>query len=148
MTFVDEILDRLGLGPDDFDPTSLDASADQALIDLLLLAMLIDGSSSEVERERIREHLGRMDWPDGASPFGYADAATARVRTALGDDHALEALLASVTERLRRDDDREFVLRLVRELAGLDGAIGEQEVDLLLALRRRFEATPGTMGAT
>jgi uncharacterized tellurite resistance protein B-like protein len=137
MSLIDRILDGLGLGADDFDPP--DPAAEQAVIDLLTLAMLVDRTSSESERERIRDHLARQDWPDGANPFGYADAAMARVRHALGDDTLLDELLVSVADRLRCDDDRRFALSLVRELAGLDGTIDDREADLLARLRARFE---------
>jgi hypothetical protein len=140
MTMIDRILDRLGIGAEDFDPTAANASAEQAVVDLLTLAMLVDGTSSEAERDRIRSHLTAADWPDGTNPFGYADAATARVREALGDPPALEALLASITERLRSDDDRAFALTLTRELAGLDGTVSDGEADLLDGLRRRFDS--------
>jgi uncharacterized tellurite resistance protein B-like protein len=138
MSMIDRILDRLGLRTSDFDPTPADAAADQAVVDLLTLAMLVDGTSSDAERERIRAHLTDQDWPDGTNPFGYADAATARVRDALVDPAQLDALLTSIAERLRSDDDRAFALALTRELAGLDGTVSDRETDLLDGLRRRF----------
>jgi hypothetical protein len=139
VSFVHRVLDRLGLAAQDFDPTPAGAAADQAVVDLLTLAMLVDGTSSDAERERIRDHLTKQDWPDGTNPFNYADAATARVRDALVDPAKLDALLTSIAERLRSDDDRDFALTLTRELAGLDGTVSDQETDLLDGLRRRFE---------
>lgn len=138
MTFVDRILERLGVGDDDFEPA--DPVPDQALLDLLQLVMLVDGTSTEAERERIREHLEWASWPDGASPFAYAQASMAKVREALADEAALGALLDSVAERLRTDDDRDFALGLVRELAGIDGTVDERESALVDGLRARFTA--------
>jgi uncharacterized tellurite resistance protein B-like protein len=139
MSLVERILEELGLGPDGFDPP--DPTADQAVIDLLGLVMLVDGSSSDVERERIRQHLDDQDWPEGASPYRYFERSAQRIRAALEDEAKLEALLRSVTDRLRSDDDRDFALALVRELAGLDGTIDDREEALLEGLRRRFAAS-------
>jgi uncharacterized tellurite resistance protein B-like protein len=137
MTFVDRILERLGVGADDFEPP--DPAPDQALLDLLQLAMLVDGTSTESERERIREHLEWASWPDGASPFAYAQQSMARVREALADEAALASILESVAERLRTDEDRDFALGLVRELAGVDGTVDDRESALVEGLRRRFD---------
>jgi uncharacterized tellurite resistance protein B-like protein len=136
-SFVDRILERLGVGADDFEPP--DPAPDQALLDLLQLAMLVDGTSTEAERERIREHLEWASWPDGDSPFAYAQQSMPRVREALADETALAALLESVAERLRSDEDRHFALGLVRELAGVDGAVDERESALVDGLRSRFD---------
>ncbi len=136
MSLVARVLETLGLGADGFEPP--DPQADQAVIDLLELVMLVDGSSAELERERIRAHLDAQDWPDGHNPYSYADEATARVRTALEDDAAFEALLASITDRLRSDDDRKFALAVVTELAGIDGVVDDREAYLISELRRRF----------
>lgn len=136
MSLVDRVLETLGLGADGFEPP--DPAADQAVIDLLELVMLIDGSSADVERERIRAHLDDQDWPDGHNPYSYAAEATARVRAALADDAALEAMLTSITDRLRSDDDRDFALGVVTELAGIDGVVDDREAALLAELRRRF----------
>lgn len=138
-SFVDRILERLGVGADDFEPP--DPAPDQALLDVLQLVMLVDGTSTEAERERIREHLEWSSWPDGASPFAYAQQSMARVREALADEAALAALLASVAERLRAEEDREFALGLVRELAGVDGTVDDREAALVDGLRRRFDAS-------
>lgn len=137
MSVFDRILDGLGLAPEDFDPT--DRTPDEAVVDLLTLAMLVDGTTSDAERERLRAHLATQDWPDGTYPYSYADAAVARVRDALSDPAALERLLASIVERLRSDDDRQFALDLTKELAGLDGTVDASEQHLLDGLRRRFE---------
>lgn len=139
MSLVERILERLGLGTGDFEPP--DPTPDQAMLDLLQLVMLVDGTSTEAERERIREHLEWAAWPDGASPFTYAQESMARVRAALADEAALGALLTSVTERLRTDEDRHFALGLVRELAGVDGTVDERESALVEGLRRRFDGT-------
>jgi hypothetical protein len=141
MSFVDRILERLGVAEDDFEPP--DPAPQQALIDLLHVAMLVDGTSTEAERERIREQLEWADWPDGSSPFAYAQGSMARARAALADEAALGALLATVTERLPTADDRDFALTLVRELAGLDGVVDGHEEHLLAALRRRFDEAGG-----
>lgn len=137
MSLIHRILDTLGVGDDH--GTSGGLPAEQAVVDLLTLAMLVDGTTSQAERDRIREHLEARDWPGGSSPFTYADAATARVRAALADDAALEALLASIGERLRSDDERAAALALTRELAGLDGTVDEHESALVEGLRRRFD---------
>jgi uncharacterized tellurite resistance protein B-like protein len=139
MSFVDRVLERLGVAADDFEPP--DPAPDQALLDVLQLVMLVDGTSTEAERERIREHLEWASWPDGASPFAYAQASMAKVRAALADEAALSALLASVAERLRSDEDREFALGLVRELAGIDGTVDDRESALVERLRRRFDGS-------
>lgn len=137
MTFVDRILERLGVGADDFEPP--DPTPHQALLDLLQLVMLVDGTSTEAERERIREHLEWASWPDGASPFAYAQTSMATVREALADDTALKQLIESVAERLATDDDRDFALGLVQELAGIDGTVDDREAALVEGLRRRFD---------
>jgi len=136
VTFVDRILDRLGVREDQFDPP--DPDAEQAVVDLLQLAMLVDGTSSDAERERLRAHLEQQDWPDGSSPWSYAESSMSRVRAAMADAAALEALLASITARLTHDDDRAFALDLVRELSGLDGTVDAREAALVDGLRRRF----------
>jgi uncharacterized tellurite resistance protein B-like protein len=138
-SFVDRILERLGVGADDFEPP--DPAPDQALLDLLQLAMLVDGTSTEAERERIREHLEWASWPDGASPFAYAQQSMAQVRAALADEAALAELLASVAERLRSEEDRDFALGLVRELAGVDGTVDDREAALVEGLRARFDGS-------
>jgi uncharacterized tellurite resistance protein B-like protein len=135
-SLVDRILERLGVGADDFEPP--DPAPDQALLDLLQLAMLVDGTSTEAERDRIREHLEWASWPDGASPYAYAQQSMARVRAALADEAALAELLGSVAERLRSEEDREFALGLVRELAGVDGTVDDREAALVEGLRARF----------
>jgi uncharacterized tellurite resistance protein B-like protein len=140
MSVVDRILEELGLGLDGFDPP--DPAAEQAVIDLLLLAMLVDGTSADAERERIRSHLDRQDWPDGASPYSYFEGAAPRIRRALDDHDALEALLRSITDRLRSTADRQVALDLTTELAELDGTVDDRESALLSGLRRRFASRP------
>ncbi|MBA2283245.1 MAG: hypothetical protein H0W25_18705 [Acidimicrobiia bacterium] len=140
MSIVQRLLDRLGLAPDTFDDDDVRLAAEQAVVDLLELVMLVDGSSAEAERELIRQFLDERQWPGGHNPYSYSEEACARARLALAPGGPLDEFLATVTGRLATDDDRAAAYAAVLDLAGVDGELDEREARLLAGLRSRFEA--------
>lgn len=145
MSLVATVLDRLGLAADTFGDDEHDARAavDQAVIDLLQLATLVDGANSEVERVLVREFVGSRRWADRSSPFVYAEESLARARHALSPGGPLDNFLRGVTDRLPTDRDRIAAYDAVLQLVGADGGVHEKEADLVAALRRRFEEAHG-----
>ena len=141
MSLVQRLLDRLGLAPDTFGDDEDDArvQAEEAIIDLLQLVMIIDHTSAEAERELIRDFVDSRAWPSGHNPDSYAEEAMSRARHSLGPEGPLENFLQGVTDRLATDDDRAAAYEAVLELAGVDGEVDDREKELLAGLRRRFE---------
>lgn len=142
MALVDLVLDRLGLAADTFGPDDEDArvAVDEAVIDLLQLVTLVDGVTSDRERELIAEFVGSRRWPAGRSAEAYAAEALTRARHALSPDGPLDNFLRGVTDRLPRDEDRLAAYDAVLQLVRSDGDVHEREVEVVAALRRRFEA--------
>jgi uncharacterized tellurite resistance protein B-like protein len=142
MSLVQRLLDRLGLASDTFDDDAR-VGAEEAIIDLLELVMLVDGTSSEAERELIRAFVDSREWPAGHNPETYAATAASRARHALGPDGPLTNFLDGISSRLPTDDDRAAAYEAVLELAGADGQVGDAEKALISGLRSRFEAQAG-----
>ncbi|HUW01304.1 MAG TPA: TerB family tellurite resistance protein [Acidimicrobiales bacterium] len=132
MSLVARILERFS------SDAARDPERDRAVIDLLELVMVVDRHVVEAERASVLEFLEGCDWSDGGGPASYSQQSTARARLAIEVPEELEALLTSAADRLTAPEDREFALRAMSDLAGVDGVVDPNEHALIEGLRARF----------
>jgi hypothetical protein len=113
---------------DSLEEATLDES--KAFLDLLILAVLIDGEITEEELEGLDTELAKL-------PFAHDDAmqkevgdhgveSRARIEEILHDDEAIASFLEELAEDLTREDHREIAIGMTAAVAFSDGIVREE----------------------
>jgi uncharacterized tellurite resistance protein B-like protein len=120
---------------------SVHATADlehEAAVELLLLVMTSDRHISQDEIDEIRHISDDSGWETDTFSFDqYLGEAMAKVRQAKAD-HAVEALLDDIDERVANHLLRAALFSAARDVAGADHAIVPTESSLLGQIAARF----------
>jgi 6-phosphogluconolactonase/glucosamine-6-phosphate isomerase/deaminase len=122
----------------DIDLTGFTAEQQQALFDLLILAMYADGHLSSVENERLQQLLLAMGHADEFARDREFDAAVTRIRPNIqtlwkAKSHAIQ-LAAIFTGR----DQHKLVYQAVQQIMTTDQHVSTWENTLLSELRLKF----------
>jgi hypothetical protein len=111
---------------------------DQAVLDLMELAMLIDRRSGQAERDLILHFVDTRSWPAPENAETYHQESMVRVRAALADAATQEQFLTSVVDRLPTLDDRMFALDLLERMAEAEDPVNSLESGLVDDMRSRL----------
>lgn len=110
----------------------------EALIDLVVCTMYIDGTIRYEENEQLDEVVARLDLDAEAPLTLYLYKAIARLRDFWHDTEQIDALLAEHAARLDSPALRQTAFALCEAVAQSDDELAEEEGDFLGRLRRHL----------
>lgn len=125
-----------------FRHVAVHATADreyEAVLELLLLVMMIDGKVSSDELDEIRtiaEDHGMET--DTFSLDQHIGPASATVRHALAEPGGVDTLLDQISERVTSKVLRASLIAAANDVATADQLVDDEESELLLAIKARF----------
>ncbi|MGJ8653667.1 MAG: hypothetical protein ACSHX8_10375 [Opitutaceae bacterium] len=93
----------------------------EAIIDLLLLGIYIDGHLSLAETSEFDNAADSLGWDSSTGPSIYISNATDRVRNARTSEDAVAELISFVGQRLTSAGSKERALVLLNRLLTADG---------------------------
>ena len=122
----------------DIDLTDFSAAQEQALFDLLILAMYADGHLTTFEDEQLQKLLAAMGHTDEVDRHREFDAAVTRMRPSIQSIHQAksQALLLAETFTLRSQQKQVFAA--IEQLMTSDHHVSSWENTLLMELRMKF----------
>jgi uncharacterized tellurite resistance protein B-like protein len=125
-----------------FRHVSVGATADrehEAVIELLLLVMMIDGRVSSDEMDEIRAITKDQGMETDTFSFEqHLGEASAKVRAALAQDNGVAALLDDISSRVSSRVLRASMLAAARDVAAADERLEAGESELLAQVAARF----------
>lgn len=125
-----------------FRHVSVGATADreyEAVIELLLLVMMIDGRVSSDEMDEIRAITVDQGMETDTFSFEqHLGEASAKVRAALAQDNGVAALLDDISSRVSSTVLRASMLAAARDVAAADERLEAGESELLAQVAARF----------
>ena len=111
----------------------------EAVIDLALWAMYVDGSLKLEETAAIYALESDAPWESGIPLGQYVRSSLPLVRDALSVTGARERLLDGIADRLRSSRARKLAYAAAREMVGVDGTVGGREAEWLSSVAARLE---------
>jgi hypothetical protein len=125
----------------------MDQAAREALVDVLVLAMLIDGSPHASEWDELRDHVERIGWRSEQPWELYLSQAAERAERVRLQPDARRAWCVDIADRLPNLQLREHALRQVAEVMISDGSYDDPERSLALLLAELFGVTAEQLDA-
>ena len=110
----------------------------EALIDLVVWAMYVDGAIKHEENEQLDEVVEQLSASTMISMESYLYTAIARVRDLWNVSERQARFLESIRERLGDDDMRETAYALCEAVVRADGELADAEQAFLRQVRRQF----------
>ena len=111
----------------------------EAVVDLALWAMYVDGSLKLEETTAIYTLENEASWESGIPLGQYVRSSLPLVRDALSDSAARERLLGGIADRLRTSRARSLAFAAAREMIGVDGTVGGREAEWLSSVAARLD---------
>lgn len=111
----------------------------EAMVDLLIWTMYADNVLSLPENDKIDQLTAEMPWDSTIPAQQYMLTSIARVRDAVEDSGASEALLEDIYKRLGSDAMRRRTYEACRDLAHADGEMAATEMHFLNTVKSRFK---------
>jgi uncharacterized tellurite resistance protein B-like protein len=111
----------------------------QALLDLLLYGMYLDGNLSSIEDRRISELLDSMTFPSEDARLRFLDAAYTRTRQRSNSPEGIRSFVNEVGKHFSTPDLRRRSFNLLESLLSSDDNVIEKERALLAAVREEFK---------
>jgi hypothetical protein len=106
-----------------------------ALLDLLVLAMYMDGNLASSEEARVQEVLVGMGLTGEYERNRVFDASVTRVRQQAQTPEAARTCAAKLAKSFTTPDHRRRVYNVLSQLTALDGQVSAEESKLLAVLR-------------
>lgn len=100
----------------------------EAIIDLLLLAVYIDGHLSLAESSEFDSAADSLGWDSSTGPSIYISNATNRARNARTSEDSVSEFIAFVAQRLTSTGSKERALVLLNRLLTADGKTEKEKV--------------------
>ncbi len=100
----------------------------EAIIDLLLLAIYIDGHLSLAESNEFNSAADSLGWESSTGPSVYISTATDRARNARTSEDSVAELIRFVALRLSSAGSKERALVLLNRLLTSDGKTEKEKV--------------------
>lgn len=116
----------------------LEQAEREAIVDLLLLAMYVDGHVSLSESQEFDAATDAMGWASTTAPSVYFSTATDRARSASSSEDSTAQLIQYVSERLQSVDARARAMDLLNRLFLSDGRT-EKEKDFFKQVEVVFQ---------
>jgi len=123
-----------GMGIGDFT-----APQNQALLDLFVLAMYMDGNLAQVEEARVQQLLTAMGFETDYDRNREFDASVTRIRRQTQTPEAMKACTAKLAGNFTSRDQQQRVYDFLAELAGLDGRVSAEESKFLSSIKETFK---------
>jgi hypothetical protein len=103
----------------------------EALVDLLLLGMFVDGSLKVSEDRQLLSVIEEIGWESYQTPDLYFQSAIAKARDAADTEARMLARLKKINDDLASDDIRQQALNRLQRFLSLDGEPGLEESKFL-----------------
>jgi uncharacterized tellurite resistance protein B-like protein len=110
----------------------------QALLDLLVVTMYVDGNIRAAEESWVEQALTSMGWQTEYDRNREFDAAVTRVRQHTQTADAARDCAVKLAQNFTTLEQRREVFAILNELAATDGQIAPEETNLLAAVKTAF----------
>src|SRR5947209_18467130 len=110
-----------------------------AMLDLLVLAMYMDGSLASVETVRVQQLLVAMGLDTDYDRNREFDASINRVRQSSETPETARACAARLASNFTTRDHQQRVLDVLKDLMGSDGSISPGESNFLCVVKEVFK---------
>ena len=132
---LSNIRQSLGMG---IDLTDFSASQQQALFDLLILAMYADGHLTTFEDEQLQKLLSSMGFAEEMDRQREFDQAVTRMRPSVQSIHEAKCQAILLADAFTDRTQQKRVLAAVEQMMTADTHVSAWENRLLMELRMKF----------
>ena len=122
----------------DIDLTDFSAVQQQALFDLLILAMYADGHLTTFEDEQLQKLLAAMGYTEEADRHREFDAAVTRMRPSIKSLHLAKTEAVSLADSFTLRTQQKQVFAAVEQMMTSDHHVSSWENTLLMELRMKL----------
>jgi 6-phosphogluconolactonase/glucosamine-6-phosphate isomerase/deaminase len=122
----------------DIDLTDFSAAQEQALFDLLILAMYADGHLTSFEDEQLQKLLAAMGYTEEVDRHREFDAAVTRMRPSIQSIHQAKSQALLLAEAFTQRSQQKQVFSAIEQLMTSDHHVSSWENTLLMELRMKF----------
>lgn len=111
----------------------------QALLDLLLYSMYLDGNLSSIEDRRIGELLNSMTFASEDAKQRFLDAAYTRTRQRSNSPEGIRSFIQEMAKQFDSPDLRRRSFNLLEWMLSSDDNVIEKERSFLAVVREEFK---------
>ena len=122
----------------DIDLTDFSAAQEQALFDLLILAMYADGHLTTFEDEQLQKLLAAMGYTEEVDRHREFDAAVTRMRPCIQSIHQAKSQALVLADAFTLRSQQKQVFSAIEQLMTSDQHVSSWENTLLMELRLKF----------
>ena len=122
----------------DIDLTDFSAAQEQALFDLLILAMYADGHLTTFEDEQLQKLLAAMGHTEEVDRHREFDAAVTRMRPSIQSIQRAKSQALLLAETFTQRSQQKQVFSAIERLMTSDYHVSSWENTLLMELRLKF----------
>jgi len=123
-----------GMDLGDFTPAQ-----NQALLDLLVLAMYQDGNLAQAEQARLQQLLTAMGFASDYDRNRELDAAVTRVRRQARTPSDVKICVGKLSGNFTTREQQQRVFILLNELTAVDGRVSAEENKFLSSIKTTFK---------
>jgi hypothetical protein len=123
-----------GLSIENFTPQQ-----NQALLDLLVLAMYRDGNLAKIEETRVQQLLAAMGFESDYDRNREFDNSVTRIRRQSQTPEAVKAYAANLAGNFTAKADQQSIYNFLSELTAMDGSVSVEESGFLAAVKEAFK---------
>ena len=131
--------DKRAASPGALELTTFTADQKQALLDLLVLAMYMDGNLARAEEARVQQLLGAMGFRSDYDRNREFDASVTRVRREAQTPEEATACAVKLAGNFPIPAQQQHVYDFLSDIAALDGNVSPEESKFLLAIKAAFK---------
>ena len=111
----------------------------QALLDLLVLAMYRDGNLAKVEETRVQQLLAAMGFATDYDRNREFDSSVTRIRRQSQTPEAVKAFTLNLAGKFTAKNDQQGIYNFLSDLTAMDGSVSSEENQFLLAVKEAFK---------
>lgn len=113
----------------------------EAMLELMLLTVLVDGSIRLDQELLIRHFVEKLDWKSGITVSFFIAQTTGKIRQCLGNPEEIRKLLMAIAQRLPTLEDRQSALQLTRDLLGLNAEFNARRSTFITEMKTILQQT-------
>ena len=110
----------------------------QALLDLLVLTMYMDGNLARAEEARVQQLLGAMGFQSDYDRDREFDASVTRIRREVQNPDDATDVASKLTSCFTTPEQQRHVYNFLSDLTALDGNVSAEESKFLSAISAAF----------
>lgn len=122
----------------DIDLTGFSPAQQQALFDLLILAMHADGHLTSCEDEQLQKLLAAMGYAEEPARQREFDAAVTKIRPSIDSIHKAKKLALELADAFTVRSQQRQVFTMVEQIMTFDNHVSNWENILLSELRMKY----------